>query len=63
MNEKETKDIIRVWNEIEEVFTNFRDLSDVEIIEHKEDIVQRLSIALAYSGMYVPEDVIIKHFT
>lgn len=53
-------DLIATWNEIEETITSFKELSDEEIISHKEVLQNRLETALYWLSKYVHEDDIIE---
>ena len=53
-------DLVATYNEVEEVLTNFEQLTDEELIEVKGTIKQRLENALHWLGKYVSdEDIII----
>ena len=53
-------DLVATYNEVEEVLTDFNQLTDEELIEVKETIKQRLENALYWLGKYVSDDDIIE---
>jgi hypothetical protein len=53
-------DLVATYNEVEEVLTNFNQLTDEELIETKEATIMRLTNALYWLGKYVSEDDIIE---
>jgi ElaB/YqjD/DUF883 family membrane-anchored ribosome-binding protein len=60
MNQELKNDLVATYNEVEEVLTNFEQLTDEEIIEVKRTIKQRLENSLYWLGKYVSdEDIII----
>ena len=53
-------DVVATYNEVEEVLTDFEQLTDEELIEVKGTIINRLKMALQWLGKYVSdEDIII----
>jgi len=46
MKAQEQRKLVTVWNEIEEVATDFRDMSNTDLLDCKECIKKRLSLAL-----------------
>ena len=53
-------DLVATYNEVEEVLTNFNQLTDEEIIQVKETMINRLTCALHWLGKYVSEEDIIE---
>lgn len=53
-------DLVATYTEVEEVLTNFNQLTNEDIIECKEVIINRLENALYWLSKYVSEDDIIK---
>lgn len=53
-------DLVATYNEVEEVLTDFNQLTDEELIEVKETIKQRLENALHWLGKYVSDEDIIE---
>lgn len=59
MNQELKNDLVATYNEVEEVLTNFEQLTDEEIIEVKETIKQRLKNALYWLDKYVDDEDVI----
>ena len=53
-------DLVATYNEVEEVLTDFEQLTDEELIEVKRTVKQRLENALHWLGKYVSDEDIIK---
>ena len=60
MNKELKNDLVATWNEIEEVLTDFRDLTNEELIECREAIYNRLGNALYWLDKYVDEKDVLK---
>lgn len=52
-------DLIATYNEVEEVLTDFNQLTDEELIEVKNTITNRLEMALHWLGKYVSDEDIL----
>jgi len=62
MNTEQTElhnDLVATYNEVEEVLTDFEQLTDEELIEVKGTIINRLKMALQWLGKYVSDEDII----
>ena len=60
MNQELKNDLIASWNEVDESIASLNELTDEEIIEHKQDILNRLNFALHWLGKYVSDDDVIE---
>ena len=56
MTNKQKTDVLFAWNEVEETITSLNELSDVELINNREALRERLNIALELLGNYVTEN-------
>jgi len=60
MRAKLKQDLMETWNEIEEVITSFKELSDAELITCREPLQQSLEKALHWLDKYVDEEDVIE---
>ena len=60
MKQELKNDLIAAWNEAEELKTSLTTLSDSEIINVKDSLIQRADYILHWLGKYVYENDIIQ---
>jgi len=60
MRAKLKQDLMETWNEIEEVITSFKELSDAELITCRDTLQQSLEKALHWLDKYVDEEDVIE---
>ena len=57
MNKKEQRKLLTVWNETEEVISDLDFLDDVELVECRKVMRERLARALNVMDSFIDEDV------
>ena len=57
MKKKDQYQLLKAWNEIEEVSCDLRDLSDTELIECRKVMEERTDKALGIISDFIDEDV------
>ena len=60
MNNELKNDLIATWNELEEAKTSMDELTDKELVECRQAIINRINLAFHWLSKYVNESDIIE---